>query len=159
MKKQEDSVHFKFIIMKKNIIPHIISVMIIALSTSCIGIYEDGADLAVDVVKQIHQLPIDSLNAMTERNESFTLIDIRQKTDFYSGNIAGSVNIPRGILEFKIADEAFWFEQYMYPPEKNSMIILYSETGDLGALATLSIQRLGYSKVYNLAGGYKSISH
>lgn len=144
--------------MKKYIFPVIVILISVSIF-SCTGIYEDGADVAVDVVKQIQQLPIDSIDALTARNETYTLIDVRQKADFYAGNIAGSVNIPRGILEFKLADEAFWFDQYMYPPEKNSIIILYSETGDLGALATLSLQRLGYTKVYNLIGGYKSTSH
>lgn len=144
--------------MKKYIFP-LITLLILNITYSCTGIYEDGADVAVDIVKQIQQLPMDSIDALTARNETYTLIDVRQKTDFLAGNIAGSVNIPRGILEFKIADEAYWFDQYMYPPDKNSTIILYSETGELGAIATLSLQRIGYTKVYNLTGGYKSTLH
>ncbi len=136
--------------MKKHIILLISS--IVAL-TACTGRYEDASDKASDYESQVVALTIDSINSWMEAGMEVTLIDVRQQEDFWAGSITGAVNIPRGILEFKIADEEFWFNQYMYPPTKESTIVLVSSNGDSGILAALSLQQMGYTKIYNLDGG------
>lgn len=67
------------------------------------------------------------------------------------------VNIPRGILEVKIADPVFREDYYEDTPVKDSTnIIIYSQTGDRGILATETLMKLGYKNVINLKGGYNA---
>lgn len=139
--------------MKKYIILWISA--IVALS-SCTGRYEDAADKASDYTKIIATVNMDSVKSWVAAGTEVSLIDIRQQEDFWAGTIAGAVNIPRGILEFKIADEEFWFNQYMYPPTKESCIVLISSNGNNSALAAITLMQLGYSKIYNLKGGLEN---
>ncbi|OQY05803.1 MAG: hypothetical protein B6I20_00355 [Bacteroidetes bacterium 4572_117] len=128
---------------------------IIISSVSCTGIYEDGKELAKDAEKRIQQITIDELKLKIEKQEEeFLLIDVRQKSEFKKGNIEGSYSIPRGILEFKIGDTAFWEEEYIDPPSDTTLIIIYCAKGARGALATESLLKLGYKNILNLEGGY-----
>jgi rhodanese-related sulfurtransferase len=142
--------------MMQNKINHIIYLIgLLLLIANCTGIYEDGNELAKVAEKKIHQISVDELKAKVEKQEEeFLLIDVRQKSEFKKGNIEGSYSIPRGILEFKIGDKAFWEEEYIDPPADTTLIIIYCAKGARGALATESLLKLGYKNVLNLEGGY-----
>ncbi len=142
--------------MQKTIIKLMLCIAVVL--TSCKGIYEDSAEMAADYKSDIVSLTVDSLKAKTEKGEGFVLIDVRQSNEYYTENIPGSVSIPRGVLEFQIGSEDFWASQYMYPPEKNTEIIIYCKSGNRGILATKSLMQLGYSNVKNLEGGYDAFN-
>ncbi len=127
-----------------------------SIFTSCKGIYEDTAEMAADYKKDVQSISVDTLKALVEKTGDFVLIDVRQPSDYYTGNIPGSVSIPRGILEFKIGLEDFWMSQYMYPPEKNTEIIVYCNAGNNSVLAAYALKCLGYTNVKSLEGGYKA---
>ncbi len=158
MKKLEDSVPFKLIIMKK--IKNLILFLIVGVSfSSCVGIYEDGAEIANDIKCAEKQISVADLKQKIENGDDFTLIDVRQPDEYYTSNIPGSILLPRGILESKIGDEEFWMSQYIYPPDKDSSeIIIYCKSEKRGILAVHSLSKLGYKKVKNLEGGYDAFN-
>jgi len=161
-KKQESSVHIKINskIMMKNKISHLLFLIgLLFLVSNCTGIYEDGEELAKEAEKRIEQISVDELKLKVEKQEEeFLLIDVRQILEFKKGNIEGSYSIPRGILEFKIGDVAFWEEEYIDPPADTTLIIIYCAKGARGALAAESLLKLGYKNVLNLEGGYKAFN-
>jgi len=117
--------------------------------------YKNTDELVGAVKTEIRELPVDQfIKDYQEAGKEYTLIDVRQAGEFDEDNIPGSVNIPRGILEFKVADEQFWQDQFMYAPADTSDIIVYCKKGSRGALATKSLIELGYKNVKNLEGGY-----
>ena len=130
----------------------IISVFIIG----CQATYEDGYEMAEVARKNIREIPIDSLFQKIERYDSYLLIDIRQPEEFAEDNIPGSISIPRGELEFKIMDEKFWEEMFLYSPEKAEEIIVYCNGGNRGALSAETLQKLGFKNVYSIQGGLKA---
>ena len=132
-----------------------IFILLITVSflASCVGIYEDGKELAAVINKDIEEVKVDDLKSKIDKEEEFYLIDVRQSNEFDAGNIPGSFNIPRGQLEFLILDTTYWQEQYFYEPEKDMEIIIYCKAGDRGILAVHSLKRLGFSDVKNLHGG------
>ena len=119
----------------------------------CTGIYEDGKELANDAKTRITEINVQDLKSMIDTGATFLLIDVRQKDEYSKGNIIGSISIPRGVLEFKINNEQYWEEEFMYPPLKEDEIIIYCKSGARGALATESLKKLGYTNVKNLTGG------
>jgi rhodanese-related sulfurtransferase len=131
-------------------------ILIIGISASCIGVYEDAAEMASGYKSGIETISVDTLKAKVDKTGDFLLIDVRQPSDYYTANIPGSVSIPRGILEFKIAEADFWMAQYMYPPEKNTEIIVYCNAGNNSILAAAALKNLGYKNVKSLTGGYKA---
>ena len=127
---------------------------VLLLITGCAGIYENGKELATDTKPYIEEITVDELNTKIENSEEFFLLDVRQPAEFEKSNLPYSTPIPRGVLEFKIGNKAFWEDdQQWYVPEKDAEIIIYCKKGDRGILATKALMELGYSNVRNLEGG------
>lgn len=92
----------------------------------------------------ITQISKQQLKARIDKKENFTLIDVREFSEYSAGHISGAIWIPRGVLEFKIAK--------MFP-NPNADLVLYCKLGGRGALATKTLQEMGYKNVKNLNGG------
>lgn len=75
------------------------------------------------------------------------VVDVREPAEFSAGSLPNAVNIPRGVLEFKTSDHPAL-------ANKDADILLYCKTGGRSALATASLQRLGYTKVTSILGGF-----
>ncbi|MBV5343890.1 rhodanese-like domain-containing protein, partial [bacterium] len=134
----------------------LMTILLVFATSSCVGVYEDAAEMATGYKTDVQTITVDTLKAKVEKTGDFLLIDVRQPSDYYTANIPGSVSIPRGILEFKIAEADFWMAQYMYPPEKNTEIIVYCNAGNNSILAAAALKNLGYKNVKSLTGGYKA---
>lgn len=83
---------------------------------------------------------------------SHLVLDVREPAEFAAGQIPNAINIPRGLLEFQIANHPDFAGQ------QAADIIVYCQSGGRSALATESLHKLGYTKAVSLAGGYKSWS-
>ncbi|MCD4680586.1 MAG: rhodanese-like domain-containing protein [Bacteroidales bacterium] len=126
---------------------------ILIVLSSCTAIYENGKEMAEGAKASISELTADELRAKLEAEEEFQIIDVREPAEYKKGSIPGSLCIPRGVLEFKIGDDAFWEEEFLYTPLKEDEIVIYCKAGDRGILATKSLLELGYTNVKNLHGG------
>lgn len=113
-------------------------------------------NMVEQAMKNIQVMEPEDLFNLMNSEEIYTLVDVRQELEFYYGYIPGSVNIPRGSLEFKIGDTEFWDGVGLYMPEKNEKIVLYCKKGQRGILAAETLGKLGYTNVYALVGGWKS---
>ena len=80
-------------------------------------------------------------------NAGATLIDVREDNEFEAGHAAGSVHMGRGIIERDIVHTF---------PEKDVELVLYCGGGYRSALATDMLQKMGYTNVWSMAGGWKA---
>ena len=113
-----------------------------------------NVDELVEAVKAgITEITVEELKAKIDAEEEFLLIDVRTQKEFDKAFIAGAVNIPRGLLEFRIAKESFWEEEMLYLPKKDDLIIVCCKKGHRGALSAQALQSLGYTNVKNLQDG------
>lgn len=116
----------------------------------------DSAELMVqDAMKHVEAIDAPSLHKIMEDFDQHLLVDVRQELEFYHGYIPGAVNMPRGSIEFNMADSLFWENVGLYQPEKDEQIILYCLKGQRSVLAAESLKKLGYKNVKYLEGGYK----
>ena len=82
------------------------------------------------------------------------VIDVREPAEFETGHIPGSINIPRGVLEFQVdAHPAVANVSDPALAHKERPIVVVCRTGGRAALAALSLQRLGFADVRSIAGG------
>ena len=81
------------------------------------------------------------------------IVDVREPAEFESGHIPGAINIPRGLLEFRIGGAAAGPDG---APDPGADILLYCRSGARGALAAQTLRKMGYTGVRNLAGGFLS---
>ncbi len=73
------------------------------------------------------------------------IIDTREAEEFEQGAIAGSVFLPRGVLEGNIA---------RFTTNPGTEILLVCAAGARSALAAKSLEEMGYTNVASLAGGF-----
>jgi rhodanese-related sulfurtransferase len=78
------------------------------------------------------------------------ILDVREPGEYAAGCLPGAVNIPRGVLEFKIGAHPDFQERF------DAKIIVYCQTGGRSALATEALQKIGYSGAVSMAGGFKA---
>lgn len=75
------------------------------------------------------------------------LLDVREPDEYAAGHLAGAVNIPRGVLEFRLsADPAL--------VDSGRPLLVYCKSGGRSALAAKVLQDMGYSQVVSMAGGF-----
>ncbi len=77
-------------------------------------------------------------------------VDVREAHELAAGMIPGSFHAPRGFLEF-FADP----ECPMHKPElaRATKIIVFCASGGRSTLAAKTLMDMGYSDVFNMAGG------
>ena len=110
-----------------------------------------AADLVTEARARIREV----MSADFSRQQgSAIVIDVREPSEFETGHIPGSINIPRGVLEFQVdAHPAVANVSDPALSHKERPIVVVCRTGGRAALAALSLQRLGFVDVRSIAGG------
>ena len=110
-----------------------------------------AADLVTEARARIREV----MSADFSRQQgSAIVIDVREPSEFETGHIPGSINIPRGVLEFQVdAHPAVANVSDPALSHKERPIVVVCRTGGRAALAALSLQRLGFADVRSIAGG------
>ena len=101
--------------------------------------------LVAEAMAQIQQIDIPATRSHIAADGA--VIDVRESGEYLAGHLPGAVNIPRGVLEFKIGDNAVL-------ANKDLPIVLYCKTGGRAALCAVNLQRMGYAQVRSLTGGF-----
>ena len=72
------------------------------------------------------------------------IVDVREPNEFSGGHVPSAINIPRGVIEFKI------WQKVGYPDKTNmeQKMYLYCKAGSRCALATKSLRDLGFTEAY-----------
>lgn len=101
-------------------------------------------DLVSEAKSETTQVGVDEVHDALEGGEDVTVVDVREPGEYEAGHIPGAKLVPRGLLEYKAADEL---------PEKEARIVVHCAVGGRGSLAAKSLQEMGYSNVVNMDGG------
>lgn len=102
--------------------------------------------LCDDARTRIKEVTIDEVAARLA-NGPLPLVDVREESEFAAGRIKGARHIGRGILERDV-EKAF--------PDLGAEIILYCGGGFRSALAADSLQKMGYTNISSMAGGWRA---
>ena len=102
--------------------------------------------LVDDAKSRIVECTIDDVLARQKRGEKLRLIDTREDDEWRAGHVAGAEHIGRGVIERDITAKV---------PNKEEELILYCGGGFRSALAADNLQRMGYTRVRSLAGGWR----
>lgn len=77
------------------------------------------------------------------------VLDVREPGEYGAGCLPGAVNIPRGVLEFKIDAHP------VFKDLRDAEFLVYCLSGGRSALAVETLHKLGFGKAVSLAGGFK----
>lgn len=100
-------------------------------------------DLVNEVMPRIREVSVDEARERME--EGATLIDVREDNEFAAAHAAGARHMGRGIIERDIVQTI---------PDKDAEIILYCGGGYRSAMAAENLQKMGYTNVLSMIGGF-----
>ncbi|MEJ2068655.1 MAG: rhodanese-like domain-containing protein, partial [Deltaproteobacteria bacterium] len=92
-------------------------------------------DLVNEAKEKVCEISVADAKAKIDSGAPLFILDVREPDEFSKGHIPKAINIPRGLLEFKIASAI---------PDKEAHIIAYCKTGGRSCLACNTLQELGY---------------
>lgn len=101
--------------------------------------------IAADAKSRIREVSV--AEAQARMKEGAKLIDVREDNEWDAEHASGSTHMSRGIIERDIV-QTF--------PEKDTELILYCGGGYRSALAADMLQKMGYTNVHSMAGGWKA---
>ena len=105
------------------------------------------AQMLVQAAKQeIREVGLESAGESLQPATT-VILDVREPEEFQRGAIPGAINVPRGLLEFRIGSLP-----QLQDPATGTLV--YCQSGGRSALAAQTLQRMGYTNVVSLAGGY-----
>lgn len=101
-----------------------------------------------DAKSRIHEIDIEEYKRLLAAGQAGQLIDVREDSEWEANHARGAIHLSKGIIERDI-ETAF--------PDKNIRLVLYCGGGYRSAMATDSIQKMGYRQVLSLDGGWRAI--
>ena len=124
----------------------IISAMFLITPTVMAAEDMTAKDLLNEAKKTVCEVSVAEAKALLDKG-GYLFIDCRTSKEFKMGHIPGAMNIPRGLLEFKINSKV---------EDKSTKIIMYCKSGGRSCLATCTLCRMGYENTTSLDGGWKA---
>ena len=104
-------------------------------------------DMVAEAKKQIREISVDEVAAKQKIGEEFVLIDVREADDYAGARIPFAKNMPRGYIEAEIV---------RHVTDPDTQIICHCGGGSRSALATKTLQEMGFRNVASMAGGLRA---
>jgi rhodanese-related sulfurtransferase len=98
-----------------------------------------------DAKKRISETNVEDVKIKLDRGDKFYLVDVREESEWNKGHITNATYIGKGVIERDIEKKI---------DNTEADIILYCGGGFRSALAADNLQKMGYSKVSSMDGGY-----
>ena len=102
--------------------------------------------LCNDAKSRIQELSADEVEKLLAKDTSAQLIDVRDRDEWEQGHLPHATFLSKGWIEAKIEKMV---------PDETTTIVLYCGGGNRSVLAADNLQKMGYQKVYSMAGGIK----
>ncbi|MCA8996807.1 MAG: sulfurtransferase [Planctomycetaceae bacterium] len=103
-------------------------------------------EIVNDAKSRIRECQVADVKRMMDDNQRFTLIDVREESEFAKGHLPGAIHLGKGIIERDVEAKV---------PDTATKLILYCGGGYRSALAADALQKMGYQDVISMDGGWK----
>lgn len=102
--------------------------------------------LVKDAKSRIREISIDEYRERTAGGETPVLIDTREDNEWERGHLPGAIHLSKGIIERDIEKTI---------PDQDTPIVCHCGGGYRSALVCDNLQRMGYTNVISMDGGYR----
>ncbi len=103
-------------------------------------------ELVAAAKTRIKETNVHEVKRWIDANENFDLVDVREESEWARGRLPRAIHLSKGIIE---RDVELKF------PEKAAKIVLYCGGGYRSALAADNLQKMGYTNVLSMDGGWR----
>ena len=102
--------------------------------------------IVADAKKRVQELTVADVLAKQAARERFHLVDVREESEWARGHLPGAIHLGKGTIERDIESRI---------ADQEAQVVLYCGGGYRSALAADNLQKMGYSNVWSMAGGYR----
>jgi len=96
--------------------------------------------------KRVRETNVADVKRRLDAGERILLVDVREESEWGRGHLPGAVHLGKGIIERDIEQSV---------PNTDTKLILYCGGGFRSVLTAENLQKMGYSNVESMDGGWK----
>jgi rhodanese-related sulfurtransferase len=102
--------------------------------------------LVNEAKKRVKETNVADVKGRLDKGEKFTLVDVREESEWARGHLPGAIHLGKGIIERDVEARV---------PDTTAKVILYCGGGFRSALVADNLQKMGYSNIESMDGGWK----
>ncbi len=99
---------------------------------------------------RVKETNVTDVKGRLDGGEKLQLVDVREDNEWAAGHLPGAIHLGRGIIERDIEERV---------PQRDAKLVLYCGGGFRSALVAENLQKMGYSNVESMDGGWKGWLH
>src|ERR1700683_933231 len=99
-----------------------------------------------DAKTRVRETNAEEVKRRIDSSDTFLLVDVREESEFAQDHLPGAIHLGKGIIERDIEARV---------PDLNAEMVLYCGGGFRSALAADNLQKMGYTKVISMDGGWR----
>ena len=102
--------------------------------------------LVDDAKTRVRETNVHEVKKQLDASEKLILVDVREESEWARGHLPGAIHLGKGVIERDIEQRV---------PDKNAPLVLYCGGGFRSALAADNLQKMGYTNVISMDGGWR----
>lgn len=102
--------------------------------------------IVADAKTRVTECTVADVKRRLAAGEKLTLVDVREESEYAAGHVPGAIHLGKGVIE-RDAEKKL--------PDAVAEVILYCGGGFRSALAADNLQKMGYTKVVSMDGGWR----
>ena len=99
-----------------------------------------------DAKKRVKECNVADVKRRLDAGEKIVLVDVREDNEWANGHLPGAIHLGKGIIERDIEARI---------PDTSTKLVLYCGGGFRSAMSADNLQKMGYSNVESMDGGWK----
>ena len=103
-------------------------------------------DIVNECKSRVRECTVSDVKARLDAGEAFELVDVREQSEYANGHLPGARHLGKGVIERDIESAI---------PDSGTAIVLYCGGGYRSALAADALQKMGYTNVVSMDGGWR----
>lgn len=102
--------------------------------------------IVTECKSRVRECTVSDVKARLDAGEAFELVDVREQSEYAHGHLPGARHLGKGVIERDIESAI---------PDSGTAIVLYCGGGYRSALAADALQKMGYTNVVSMDGGWR----
>ena len=103
--------------------------------------------ICTDAKSRVKECTIDDVIARQKMGDKFVLVDVREESEYAAGHAPGAMHLGKGVIERDVETKI---------PDPATPIVLYCGGGYRSALSADNLQKMGYTNVISMDGGWRA---
>jgi rhodanese-related sulfurtransferase len=99
-----------------------------------------------DAKSRVKECTVGDVKNKLDRGEKFVLVDVREDREWEAGHLPKAIHLGKGVIERDVEEKI---------PDHDVQIVLYCGGGFRSALAADNLQKMGYTNVVSMDGGWR----